>query len=68
METYDIVINTLLGYIIYNVFIKKEYSLKIPLLLYFILVLYFKGLKTRWSIFEPNAEREHIIRPLREYL
>ena len=68
METYDIVIYTLLGYMIYNVFIKKEYDLKIPLVLYVILVLYFKGLKTRWSIFTPDAERKQIIRPLREYL
>ena len=69
METHDIVIYICLGYIIYNVFIINDYSLsnrnKIVLVILFIFVLNFKGIRTRWNILKPDEERKYIIPPLK---
>ena len=68
MEKHDIVIYICVGYIIYNVFIRNDYRSnrnKIVLVILFIFVLNFKGIRTRWNILKPDEERKYIIPPLK---
>ena len=71
MDPPEIIINLLFAYILYSVFMNNNYNenhIRIAMGLLVILVVYFRGLRTRWDIFDAKGERTVLMRPLKDYL